>query len=448
MNNSAQSMPYNFTEQEPLAEILMSLRPKVLDLFCGAGGMSLGFKTAGCEIVGGVDIEPWPVATHHHNFPNARIQLPPQDIRDVEPSSLGYRPGDIDIVVGGPPCQGFSQVGRGKIRSLGQERERDVKNKLYREFIRFVAYFQPKVFVIENVIGMTTFKHSNFLQNVLTDLEHGLPTAPYPNNIGYTVHYKVLCAKDYGVPQVRNRLFIVGVRKDLLNFEFRFPEPLSSPAVTLKQAISDLPRLVAPVLKTRSSTDLGSGGISQKDRAKNYRVDPQSDYQRRMRLIDGLGVRNHLCRGHNAKDLEIFALLRQGQIYRDLPAKHRRYRDDIFDDKYRRLRYDFPSWTLTAHMQKDCLAYIHPTQTRSLSAREAARIQSFPDYFIFQGPLTRVFRMIGNAVPPLLAEEVGKPIVQELIKLKQSELSRSAVMVGNSDMRSEESERLHQLSIL
>jgi DNA (cytosine-5)-methyltransferase 1 len=140
-----------------------------------------------------------------------------------------------------------------------------------------------------------------------------------------------------------------------------------------------------------------------------------------MREGCGNTVMNHMCRGHNSKDLEIFALLNQGQKYADLPAKHRRYRDDIFDDKYRRLKANQPCWTLTAHMQKDCLAYIHPRQTRTLSAREAARIQSFPDSFIFEGPLTKIFRQVGNAVPPLLAERVALELVPQLSQ-RRSEL--------------------------
>src|SRR4030095_9990294 len=113
----------------------MSYKPKVLDLFCGAGGLSLGFARAGCEVLGGIDVEHWPVQTHHENFPNAVIKLPPTDIRDVDPSLLGIPKRGIDILIGGPPCQGFSHVGRAKITSLGQERERVRKNRLYRELI-------------------------------------------------------------------------------------------------------------------------------------------------------------------------------------------------------------------------------------------------------------------------------------------------------------------------
>lgn len=394
----------------------MPYTPKVLDLFCGAGGLSLGFARAGCKILAGVDFEHWPVETHHRNFPDCQKMLPPTDMRDLDPALLGILPGSIDILIGGPPCQGFSQVGMPKIRSLGQERERDRKNRLYREFLRFIDYFQPRYFVIENVQGLKYFKKQKFLESVLLELMDGPRPNGYDSRVAYDVDCKVLCASDFGVPQMRHRLFIIGRRRDCQELEIRFPEPSGTNAVTLGEAIGDLAEIEAPVLRTRSSKNLINGGIMQKDRELMYRCEPENDYQRLMR--DGCGpvVRNHLCRGHNEKDLKIFDKLKQGQKYLDLPARDRRYRDDIFDDKYRRLRTDQPSWTLTAHMQRDCLAYIHPTQKRSLSAREAARIQSFPDSFVFEGPLTKIFRMIGNAVPPLLAEQVARPLVHELRK--------------------------------
>jgi DNA (cytosine-5)-methyltransferase 1 len=132
----------------------------------------------------------------------------------------------------------------------------------------------------------------------------------------------------------------------------------------------------------------------------------------RKKKKDGEGVWNHLCRSHNEKDLIIFEMLKQGGKYKDLPEEVMRYRKDIFDDKYKRLIWDEPSWTLTAHMKKDGLAYIHPLQNRSISVREAARIQSFPDDFVFHAPMTRMFELVGNSVPPLLAEAVAKPVVK------------------------------------
>lgn len=383
----------------------MSFAPRVLDLFCGAGGMSLGFRNAGCTIIGGIERERWPADTHTANFPECIFDLGPTDICDIEPSDLGIERDSIDILIGGPPCQGFSIVGQPKIRDLGIERERDRKNRLYLQYIKFLKYFKPRYFVIENVPGMKTFKKQRFLADVLKQLREAGYEVPEP---------RVLVATHYGVPQVRQRLFIIGRRKDLPHLEIRFPEPFCEQPITLWDAISDLRRIQAKELTARKKGTLMNGGIKHEDVEQTYWKSPRSDYQRLMRAGNGDTVRNHVCRGHNKFDLEIFDELKEGGRYIDLPQKYRRYRDDIFKDKYRRLKYSEPSWTLTAHMQRDCLAYIHPTQKRTLSTREAARIQSFPDRFVFCGPMTQIFRQIGNAVPPLLAQAVAKELVAEL----------------------------------
>lgn len=367
--------------------------------------MSLGFENAGCQILGGIECEAWPFETHKANFPDCMVnQDEPIDIKDLGPLDLGLKPGSVDILIGGLPCQGFSIVGQSKIRSLGIERERDKKNKLYQEFVRFLDYFRPLYFVIENVSGMKMFKKQRFLDQIIEELKA----------VGYDVDKRILCASDFGVPQIRNRLFIIGRRKDRPDLAIRFPEPLTGECVTVRDAISDLRILKAKKLKTKKGT-LGNGGVAHENKPVTYKTSkPVSTYQKKMRSGNGPTVLNHVCRGHNEVDLKIFGKLRQGGKYIDLPAKDRRYRDDIFKDKYRRLDNSKPSWTLTAHMQRDCLAYIHPTQTRSISTREAARLQSFPDRFVFAGPLTKVFRQIGNAVPPLLAEHLAGEIVSEL----------------------------------
>jgi DNA (cytosine-5)-methyltransferase 1 len=161
-----------------------------------------------------------------------------------------------------------------------------------------------------------------------------------------------------------------------------------------------------------------SSGPKQTDESKPYLSLPQSGYQRKMRKITKRetpdSVMNHICRSHNPVDMLGFAMLSPGGKYLDLPEFMRRYRWDIFDDKYKRLPWDKPAWTLTAHMRKDCLAYIHPKQNRSISVREAARLQSFPDDFVFDAPMTRMFELVGNSVLPLLAEAIAKPIVKQV----------------------------------
>lgn len=370
-------------------------RPSVLDIFCGAGGMSLGFQRAGCKVLGGIDHNKHAVKTHHKNFPKCRLALEATDIREIDPSELGLRPEEVDLIIGGPPCQVFSRVGLGKMRNdLKWNTEEDHRNFLYKDYVKFVDYYQPLFFVMENVDNLVK---KEILTTIKSELE----------NCGYTVGFEVLDSSEFGVPQKRRRLFVIGARSDL-NLKPVFPKANSKRAVSVREAISDLPELVpfSMPLKVKSS------GPKQVDCDTQYRCLPESDYQRKMRRYSSNSVRSHMCRAHNHDDLEIFALMQQGGTYLDVPEERRRYRSDIFGDKYKRLNLDEPSWTLTAHMRKDCLAYIHPTQTRSISVREAARIQSFPDNFVFHAPMTRMFELVGNSVPPLLAEAVARPVVK------------------------------------
>ncbi|MDJ0737641.1 MAG: DNA cytosine methyltransferase [Nostocaceae cyanobacterium] len=372
-------------------------KPTVLDLFCGAGGMSLGFQNAGCEILGGIDKNPYAIKTHHRNFPKSKLQLPAQEIEQIDLFNLPIKPGEVDILIGGPPCQVFSTVGLGKMKSLGKNIETDHRNLLYRYFVDFLNYYKPLVFVIENV---NTLKGHRIFSQLQTELENGLPAHQY-DYPGYEIKSEILTASNYGVPQIRKRLFIVGLRQNI-NFKFEFPKPNSITSISVGDAISDLPALepISIPLKPKSSAP------RQTDKLLPYESEPQSEYQVKMRNQNHRngGVMNHICRVHNHKDLYIFSIMPQGGKYKDIPNELKRYSDKIFEDKYKRLKWDEPSWTLTAHMQKDCLAYIHPTQTRSISVREAARLQSFPDHFIFDAPMTRMFELVGNSVPPLLAE--------------------------------------------
>lgn len=380
------------------------VKPTVLDIFCGAGGMSLGFKNAGCQILGGIDQNCYAVETHHRNFPNAKLKLLPHDIRELHDlDSLGLNPREVDILVGGPPCQVFSRVGIGKMKKLGRDIESDHRNFLYQEFIRFVTYYKPLCFVMENVDNLVNREET--LVKIYNDFS-GDGCNEYPS---YNVDYKILDASEFGVPQKRKRLFIIGVRSDL-GIDPPFPRRRLKHPVSVGEAIYDLPDLEPFVMPLRTK----SSGPKQKDLECPYKCSPQSPYQEKMRKRkkEGEGVWNHLCRSHNDKDIMIFEILDQGGKYRDIPEEMMRYRVDIFDDKYKRLIWDEPAWTLTAHMRKDGLAYIHPLQNRSISVREAARIQSFPDDFVFYAPMTRMFELVGNSVPPLLAEAVARPLVQ------------------------------------
>jgi DNA (cytosine-5)-methyltransferase 1 len=388
------------------------IRPTVLDLFCGAGGMSLGFQNAGCTIVGGIDQNHYAIETHHHNFSSSKLKIPAQDIRDIRDlNELEIHPKEIDILVGGPPCQVFSRVGIGKMKKLGRNINTDERNFLYKEFVRFTNHYKPLIFVMENVENLANKKY--LISEICKDFSGGARR----QNPGYIVNYQVLDASKFGVPQKRLRLFIVGIRSDL-EIEPIFPREINKKSISVGEAISDLPDLSPFIMPLR----VKSSGPKQKDSEIAYKSSAQSSYQRRMRKHQkkSEGVWNHLCRAHNEKDIEIFSILDQGGKYRDIPSKMMRYRVDIFDDKYKRLIWDEPAWTLTAHMRKDGLAYIHPLQDRSISVREAARIQSFPDHFHFCAPMTRMFELVGNSVPPLLAEAVAKPLVEIVQRHKEN----------------------------
>lgn len=367
--------------------------PVVLDLFCGAGGMSLGFEMAGYSIGLGVEKEELPFQTHRLNF-NGRCHQ--GDVREIaDPEAFVSRRGleRVDVVIGGPPCQGFSRVGRGKIRSLLRDPDyiHDPRNQFYKEFVRFVEAIKPSHFVMENVPDLQYYLDGDepLLQKALRHFE----------NLGYATDWRVLKAHHYGVPQTRRRLFVVGVPTGQ---EVPWPEETHERRpVTVWQAISDLP--VVP----------------HGHRRDEMPYEPRRDlsrYQRLMRWGSNGVLYNHQTRWHNDQDLAAFVWLQEGGKYVDLPDEYKRYRDDIFKDKYWKLYRKRPSWTIEAHIGKDSYRHIYPSRgegphpPRTISVREAARLQSFPDRFRFYGPFTRQFMQVGNAVPPLLARAVAEAI--------------------------------------
>jgi DNA (cytosine-5)-methyltransferase 1 len=305
---------------------------------------------------------------------------------------------EFGVIIGGPPCQGWSKVGRGKLRSLRPARiHEDPRNQLYKRFLNYVSLFRPAVAVMENVPGMLSHGGRNVAQDVADSLV----------DCGYRVSWSLLNASFYGVPQVRERLFFVGVRNDL-GVSFEFPAAFTKPGkrkypdVTVRQAVGDL-----PVIRNGS-----------REWTRPYRPrGTVSAYAKLMRLkADPATLFDHVCRTQNDQDLEAFAIMKQGGWYRDLPKHLKRYRDDIFEDKYKKLYSDKPSWCVTAHLSRDCYTHIHPTQPRTISVREAARLQSFPDCFYFAGGMGSKFRLIGNAVPPLLAEKIARAVREQVFE--------------------------------
>jgi DNA (cytosine-5)-methyltransferase 1 len=364
-------------------------RPWAIDLFAGAGGLSLGLREAGFSVIAAADHDEHATETHAANIPGMAWTM---DLSD--PTTLierlkqrGVR--NVDLVAGGPPCQPFSRAGASKLRSLekGGIRESDhARIHLWQTFLGVVDALQPGAVLLENVPDMVRWADGKILVELMTALrERGL----HPDA-------RVLNAWEYGVPQHRARLFVVATKGRELIW------PRRRAFVTLADAISDLP-VIQP---------------AQRKQELAYSGPPWTEFQKRARR--GMAVAHsgivwdHCSRDVRADDAEAFALLPQGGTYIDLPARLRRYRSDIFDDKYKRLSWDDVSRTITAHIAKDGYWYIHPDQDRTLSIREAARIQTFPDHFRFAGHPTVQLRQIGNAVPPALARAVGQRVIAAL----------------------------------
>ena len=371
--------------------------PEFIDLFCGAGGFTWGWVRAGFVPRAAIDHDSAALRTHEVNFGHTHCRSLHKDLGDAGPEDLAallsIKPRRLSVVVGGPPCQGWSRVGRGKIRSLGEAGRdliADPRNALYRRFIELVSFLQPRVCVMENVPGMLSIEKRNIADVVKANFEEA----------GYHCTYSLVNARWFGVPQDRQRLIFIGTRQGdgppvdaacLREFstEFRRKHLGISREMTVADAIRDIPWIMDgshedPVLYRRAAGR-------------------PSRYAEIMREGSNGLLTDHVCRSHNAQDVEAFAFMKEGMQYYELPDRFKRYRDDIFPDKYKKLVWNRPAWTVTAHLSKDCYTHIHPRQARTISVREAARLQSFPDGFRFFGNMGERFRQIGNAVPPLMA---------------------------------------------
>jgi len=366
-----------------------------IDLFAGAGGMTWGWRQAGFSPLAAIDNDGAAIETHAANFGRGCQSLK-MDLRKLRPRQLEGYLGPrqkVFAIVGGPPCQGWSRAGRGKLRSLNSKPMRiadDPRNGLFKRFVAFTRHFRPEVLVMENVPGMLRLEGVEVAEQIATEFVR----------IGYKIGYALVNAQWFGVPQSRWRLIFIGHRNELdvdLDPEdlevygklFRARTLGLRHGTVLRQALADLPSIRAG---TRTDPQPYGG-----------RPGRRSAYQELMRRDADAFVHDHICRSHNDMDLEAFRRMKQGGLYADLPPHLQRYRTDIFPDKYRRLKWNDVSGTITAHLAKDCYQHIHPLQHRTISIREAARVQSFPDNFRFHGNMGDRFRMIGNAVPPFMA---------------------------------------------
>lgn len=345
---------------------------RVLDLFCGAGGLSLGFKLAGFQIVGGIDFQQDAIYTHEKNFKNS-ISIC-GDIKEINDEKVKELFQDkVDVIIGGPPCQGFSAGNR-------QQIENDPRNKLFFEFIRFVRILKPKAVVIENVRQILT-KDKGFAKNKIFEILEEL---------GYNVDVRVLTASEYGVPQNRNRAVFIGVKKEIGKINYDMIKKVSKP-VTVKEAIGELYEL-------------------EKKNTNILTSEPLTKFQKYVRANDNM-IFNHDIKYPNQEVQERMNFVPQGGNWQNVPEKMwKTKRSNRHSSAYRRLDETKPSITIdTGHMN-----YFHPLYNRVPTVRESARLQSFPDDFIFVGTPTSQLRQVGNAVPPLMAKAVAELIKETL----------------------------------
>lgn len=384
------------TEVEEIEIVVPDSQEKLtlVDLFCGAGGLSCGLEEAGFEAIGAVDFDKHAMATYQANHPNTLALV--QDIATVKGSDFkkALKGRELDLVAGGPSCQGYS--------THGKREENDPRNFLFNHFVRLVGELRPKFFVMENVKGLLTFRKGHFRNLIEKSFDA----------VGYRIESKVLCAADYGVPQLRHRIVFIGTRLDV---PISFPEPTHKseptlfgikPYVTVGEAINDLPFL----------------GEDLEKEHWEYASPPTCDYQRYAREhTRAKRVTMHQANGVSDQARAVVTLLKEGQGLRSIPSarlpeRFKRMRT-IADGSlrkdcttlYYRLSRSAPAYTITCYFRNVASgAFTHPIEHRSLSYREAARLMSFRDTYQFHGAMLP--RQIGNAVPPLLAKAIGRHI--------------------------------------
>jgi DNA (cytosine-5)-methyltransferase 1 len=391
--------------------------PTFIDLFCGGGGLSEGFVRAGCRPIAVLDSDPVAVKTHVLNHPALReecgLVMDARELTfDVLQRFCGRR--RLDVLIGAPPCQGFSMAGmRAKVTRNGYRLAHDDRNYLFECLVGAALVLRPRLFLMENVPGMKTARKDDlsFMEAAAHRLEKG---GQYRTAVWH------LNATAFGVPQDRSRCFLVAAldvplpSAPLAEYQdIRRPsaDVDALPAVTLDEALIGMPRIAAGQGAAVDTWDRILTGADEK-RARRY-------LSKRRLLGASPLIYNHHARYNNERDLELYALLRPGEdsvhaIERHGRADLMRYRRDVFDDKYARLRGDRPCKTIVSHLAKDGNGYIHPREVRSLTVREAARVQSFADDYVFCGSPTDQWVQVGNAVPPAMSEAVATSFLRVL----------------------------------
>lgn len=334
---------------------------KIIDLFCGCGGLSKGFEMAGFEPVLAIDF--WKDAIDTYNFNHKKNIGICEDVSKLDEKSLKkiMNKNKIIGIIGGPPCQGYSTVGRRNVT--------DERNYLYLQYCRIVETIKPEFFVLENVKGLLTLNKGKFKEDIISKF----------SELGYVVEYKLLNAADYGVPQNRNRVFFVGIK----NKKFVFPV-INQKKISTYEAISDL-----------------------SEYETKYSKEPQNLYQKKMRKSN-VELYNNEFTEHTEQTRNIINMIPDGGKITDLPKEYWEVRK--YNKAFQRMSSISQSNTIdTGHRN-----YFHYKENRIPTVRESARIQSFSDDFVFKGSKTSQYKQVGNAVPPLMAYEIAKAIKSQI----------------------------------
>ena len=510
--------------REKVQRLQSGMRPRVLDLFSGCGGLSLGFSAAGFAILAGLENDATAVASYGTNFHgNDPKHSVPRDITVVKPYELvrdlklGRVSEAFDVIIGGPPCQAFARVGRSKLREVDSHPEafqHDSRAKLYSLYLDYVKVCRPLAVLMENVPDIMNFGGHNIPEEICGVLK----------DEGYVCAYTLLNSAFYGVPQMRERMFLIAYRREIAE-SVTFPAPTHwidlppgyegsrrvalkvlqrnnmfgaannyidppkatdalPPAVTAEEAIGELPEIDARKLMRKGILKRGARRFNQPIPYDDRRT--ASDYARVMRAWPGFEageeLYDHVIR-YLPRDYSLFARMREGDQY---PEAHRQalrmfekglsrfakkglylaptsdeyvtlkksivppYDAGKFPNKWRKISRNKPVRTIMAHLKKDGYSHIHydSRQARTISVREAARLQSFPDGFVFSGAMNQAFQQIGNAVPPLMARVIAQEMMNHIeVGLNTSASDRHDIELCKNPLAFENAVRLMEAEV-